>query len=853
MKKWPVLKHYDQKHLRRIALPLGGIGTGTVSLGGRGNLQDWAIMNSPAIGYTPNMMDGMRDVGPFFALYTEADEVKRVTALEGVLDSEVFEASHGSRAVNHGLPRFRECSFSAAYPLGQVHLRDAELPVEVTLQAFNPLIPADADNSGIPMAILTYVVTNITDKPISTAVCGTIINCIGSDGREYERDWDNKVLYTGAMDNRNEFRTGEKAGVQGISMSSDGVSPDSAAWGTMALATGADEEVTYRTAWVERTWGGSLLDFWDDFLEDGTISERQAGAPFNRMGSLAVRKPIAPGESVEFTFYLTWHFPNRMTWVPLAADIRKGISNNAANIIGNYYTTQYADAWDVVEKRVADIPALEEETLAFVNTFCNSDLPLEIKEAALFNLSTLRTQTCFLTPDGKFYGWEGIHDFQGSCSGSCTHVWNYEQATAFLFGDLAMSMREVEFLFATDAAGHMNFRVELPLSENKTKRSFAAADGQMGCIMKMYRDWQLSGDTERLRSMWPAVKRSLEFCWVEGGWDADKDGVMEGCQHNTMDVEYYGPNPQMQGWYLGALRAAEEMALALGDSDFANLCRDLFTRGSKWMDEHLFNGDYYEHIIQVPDKIHENLTSNMGAKDLKDPILQLGAGCLIDQLVGQYMAHITGLGYLHNPEYVRKTLQSVMQYNFKQDFHNHFNAMRSYVLNDESALLMASYPKGRRPEEPFPYFTEVMTGFEHTAAAHMLYEGQTEPAMQVITAIRERYDGFKRNPFDEAECGHHYARAMASWAEVLAVTGFRYSAVTQELFLAARAGSFFWSNGYAWGSYELAEQGECWKLNIKVLFGELKVQAVYLDDDSSWKDNETVIEKGNTLELEISK
>ena len=89
----------------------------------------------------------------------------------------------------------------------------------------------------------------------------------------------------------------------------------------------------------------------------------------------------------------------------------------------------------------------------------------------------------------------------------------------------------------------------------------------------MYRDWQLSGDDELLKAHWPRVKRALEFAWIPGGWDADQDGVMEGAQHNTMDVEYFGPSPQMQFWYLGALRATEEMARSLGEDAFADQCR----------------------------------------------------------------------------------------------------------------------------------------------------------------------------------------------------------------------------------------------------------------------------------------
>src|SRR6185312_5413234 len=164
--------------------------------------------------------------------------------------------------------------------------------------------------------------------------------------------------------------------------------------------------------------------------------------------------------------------------------------------------------------------------------------------------------------------------------------------------------------------------------------------GQMGCLMKLHRDWKLSGDNEFLTRLWPMAKRSLEFCWIPDGWDADEDGLMEGCQHNTMDVEYYGPNPQMGGWYLGALRASHEMAMAVGDREFAQKCRRLFESGSKKMDASLFNGDYYEHKVLPPKTVPPSFLrhSEMGAKDLANPELQLGPGCLIDQLVGQYMA-----------------------------------------------------------------------------------------------------------------------------------------------------------------------------------------------------------------------
>ena len=137
------------------------------------------------------------------------------------------------------------------------------------------------------------------------------------------------------------------------------------------------------------------------------------------------------------------------------------------------------------------------------------------------------------------------------------------------------------------------------------------------------------------------------------------------------------------------------------------------------------------------------------------------------------MAHVCHLGYLADPRNIRTTLQSIMKYNYKPSLADHFNCMRTFALGDEAALLMASYPDGQ-PANPFPYFSEVMTGFEYTAAIGMLYERHIDNGLRCIASIRERYDGLKRNPYDEAECGHHYGRAMISWAEVLALTGFHF-------------------------------------------------------------------------------
>ena len=794
---WPVLKHYDGDHLEKIALPLGGIGTGTVSLGGRGELRDWEIMNVPGKG---NSTVTTGNDAPFFAIFTKGKAEAKARLLAGPLYPHEYLHYEGRPVNHHGLPRFDEASFDAAYPFGQVNLSDPAMPVKVRIKGFNPLIPGDSEASGLPLAVLSYEVTNTTDADLEVAVCGAIRNFIGKDGQDFSLDWKGDRIPTGAKNNRNEYR--ESGQIRGIYFRTDGVDPKDKAWGNFCLSTDSEETVTYRTFTTDNSWSNSMLNFWDDFSDDGLISNPEGtirhsvGKDQDPMGALSVKSVLKPGETRCFNFFLTWNFPNRKAW--------------SSEVVGNYYSTLYPDSWKSALEFIPRVGELERRTLSFVNTFLSSSLPEVVKEAALFNLNVLRSQTVFRIEDGHMLGWEGVMDRYGSCAGSCTHVWNYEVATPFLFADLARTMRDVEFRYAMNPDGAMDFRVNLPLG-SKPDSNQIAADGQMGCIMKLYREWQLSGDNEFLKEYWPACKSALGFAWKEKGWDGNCDGVMEGSQHNTMDVNYFGPNPQMGFWYMGALRAAEEMAKAMKDKEFAKKCHKIFEAGSAWMDANLFNGEYYR--ITDP----ETFDFLPEGSD-KTPPFQLGKGCLVDQLVGQYMAHICGLGYLGDKDHIRKTMESVMKYNFISDVSGNFNNMRSYVMGHEACLLMASWPKGRL-EVPFPYFPEAMTGFEYCAATGMLYEGMEEEALKCIGAIRERFDGARRNPFDEPECGHHYARSMASWSAVIALSGFHYSGISRSLEITAKPGKWFWSNGSAWGTVTVSDG----KAVIKVSEGNLEI------------------------------
>lgn len=358
---WPILKVYDRDHIEKIVLPLGGIGTGTVGLGGRGNLCDWEIMNRPAKGFTPW---AEQQAGPFFAIFVSPQGGRPVSrALEGPLPLWTYESSQGGTAVNHGLPRFHDAVFAAAYPLGQIYFSDPGVPVEVRLEAFNPLVPGDAEASGIPVAVLRYVILNKTTYPVHAAVCGTLPNFIGMDGANVGQDWKNEAQVRGAKKNKNEFRS--SAGLRGLFMTSSGVDPKDAAWGTIVLATTAPQG-TNRTSWLAAGWGRPVLDFWDDFSADGRLEERAPSGADMPFGSLTGEVNVPAGGSAGVTFLLTWHFPNRRTWTP---------KNTPEDLIGNYYTTRWQDAWQAAEAFMPQMDALETKTVDFVRAFASSTLP----------------------------------------------------------------------------------------------------------------------------------------------------------------------------------------------------------------------------------------------------------------------------------------------------------------------------------------------------------------------------------------------------------------------------------------------------------------------------------------------
>jgi uncharacterized protein (DUF608 family) len=796
---------FSGDQLSQISFPLGGIGAGCIGLGGRGQLRDWEIFNRPDKGYAPAYA--------FPAIRVDRGTRKPFAA---VLEARIRPPYQGAFGLGTrsapGLQRLESATFTGAFPVARIDFSDRKLPVRVALDAFTPFIPHDADRSGLPAAILRYTVRNPRPAPVTVSIAYSVENpLLTVDVSRYQPD-----------PRLNEPRTSE--GVAGVLMRNPSMSEDNPLWGslTLCVAGAGDGEVSMLRGWPRARWWTSALHFWDDFSTDGALGP-DAAEP-GPVAAVCLRRTIEPRGTGTFTFLIAWHFPNRTPdrcgWASSPGE--------GGSVIGNHYCTRFADSWEAAQYVAAHLADLERDTRLFVNALSDSTLPAAVKDAASANLSTLASQTCFRTADGEFHGFEGCADTSGCCEGNCTHVWNYETATAHLFPQFARSLRRAAFGYSMDDDGGMRFRQRLP--DGNTRFETAAADGQMGQIMKVYHDWQLSGDRAWLEELWPRVKRAIAFAWIPNGWDADRDGVLEGAQHNTYDIEFYGPNPLCGIYYLGALRAVEEMAAAIGDTEMGATVRRLFESGRAWIDANLFNGEYYVQQVrgQARSSIPQALLNTMGSDNTEQPEYQMGTGCLVDQLVGQYQADVCGLGPLVDPAHARATLESILRYNYKRELAVHQAVQRTFALNDEAALVIADYARGERPAVPFPYYAEVMTGFEYTAAAQMIFAGLVREGVECITNIRQRYDGERRNPWDEAECGSHYARAMASWSAVLALSGFRYRGSDAHVSMLPRLpmSGFrsFWSTATGWGTFSYG--AATLPLTLRVLAGTLPCRLI---------------------------
>ena len=466
-----------------------------------------------------------------------------------------------------------------------------------------------------------------------------------------------------------------------------------------------------------------------------------------------------------------------------------------------WYSTKFQSVHEVAKFWKENYALLRLRSEKFRDAFYDTTLPPEVIEAVAANLTILKSPTVLRQHDGRLWVYEGCGDGGGCCPGSCTHVWNYAQAIPHLFPELERGLRQTEYFEGMDTTGRQAFRVNLPLAPGGGQ--FDASDGQLGGIIKVYREWRIVGNTDWLRLYWQRVQLALNYAIEK--YDPRHTGLLEEVHHNTYDIDYYGPDGHCGSFYLAALRAAVEMGKTLGDEgENVKLYEKLLEAGAARMEKELFNGEYFIQIVQK-----EGLKRNFGTLNPNDqsvggyreiarivneqgPKYQYGTGCLSDGVLGFWMAETAGFRVDEvAQDRVKSHLLSVYKYNMRENLSEHSNPQRpTYAMGTDGGLLLCSWPRGEKPMIPFVYSDEVWTGIEYQVASHLMMFGCVDEGLDIVRTLRKRHDGVRRNPFNEYECGHWYARALASYGLLQGLTGVRYDAVTKTLYVDSKVGDF---------------------------------------------------------------
>lgn len=773
---------YRGAELDKIGMPVGGLCAGQLYLGGDGRLWHWDLFN------VPQSKDFADYTGPHYA-----QPLKPASPLDQGFALRVIA---GGKTQIRLLDRrgFQDIAFRGQYPIGFVEYRDQDLPVTVALEAFSPFIPLNVDDSTLPATVLRFTVKNTSPQTAEVDVVGWLENavCLGS-------------AKPGMGTRRN--RVVREQGLTLLDCTAE-TAQKQEDYGSLGLTLLGAPEQTFALASVPLDGTPAPVLF----APEREKAAQEATKPFGERlcGALGRTWKLKPGEQAEAVFVVTWYFPalpkGRFAKLVDAKDLRRS------------YSRRFDSAAAVAHYVGGKFDTLARQTRLWNQTWYDATLPHWFLDRTFLTLACLATATGYHFSDGRFYAFEGTY----CCDGTCTHVWQYAQALARLFPTLERDTRErVDYGIAFHAdSGAMDYRAEY--------HRIVAHDGQAGTILRAYREHQTAPDSAYLQRLWPKIKKSIEYLMRQ---DADRDGILEGEQYNTLDASWYGQIAWISSLYLACVRAGAAMAREVGDEAFATLCDTICESGGKRMAERLFNGEYF---IQIVDPKHATA-------------INTNDGCHIDQVFGQSWAFQVGLPRVLPVAQTRSALEALWKYNFTPDigpYRQEFKIIpggRWYAMPGEGGVLMCTWPKGgaekAKGKDSNPvfigYFNECMSGFEYQVAAHMLWEGLVEQGLAITRMIHDRYHAARRNPWNEVECSDHYARAMAGYGVFLAACGFEYHGPRGHLGFAPRLtpenfrAPFTAAEG--WGTFSQQREGPTQRATVDVRWGRLRLRSLALE------------------------
>ena len=788
-----------KNELRYIGMPVGGICCGCVYVGGDGRLWLWDIFNQNPLGAVTRTLP----------IALESFNLKEIDNVHGSL---YLQPLNGKSPLQQGfslsikrngttfIKRLREDDwdeviFEATYPVATIRYISHHLPLEVSVKAFSPFIPGNADDSGLPATIQAVTLKNTGEEDVLIEVAGWL---------------ENKLLLNS-----------EKGG--GDFLRVNGIAGANTFKGVALQCTTADEEL--RKAPDMGNMYFTCIQKDARYIEDVNTGADESAYKIRDLIEPTEKAPVAgviisrhlePGAAAELDFIISWHLP------AVSFDRSENPRTKKMTVQGadtRYYVNRFPDARFVAGYIVQHYQSLKGETLRWKQTWYDSTLPWWFMERTFMNISALATTTTHRFRSGRYYAWEGV----GCCHGSCTHVYQYAHAVSRIFPELERDTRErVDLGMAYNPeTGMIGFRGE------KTGPSI---DGQAGTVLRFYREHQMSPDYGFLRKNWSKIRKAVIFVMEQ---DKNGDGMEDTPMQNTLDARWHGEISWVVGLCIAGVKAGQAMAEEMNDTAFAELCRNYAEKGSRNMEAHLYNGEYF---IHRPDPA-------VGKKEIGS-----FNTCHIDQVYGQSWAWQVNLGRILDKEKTMSALRALWKYNYMPDVGPYIkihNGGRFYAVAGEGGMVMNTNPSNE--ENPYgnakawqvAYFSECMSGFEHAVASHMMAEGMTQEALVLTRSVHDRYHAYKRNPFNEIECSDHYGRAMASYGTFISACGFTYHgpkghigfapALTPENFRAP------FTTAEGWGTYSQQRNDHSFSAQLKMAYGELTIKKFTVELDSGHK------------------
>lgn len=776
----------SKNELQYIGMPVGGIFTGTVYLGGDGRLWLWDIFNENQTGIDPKTIDWDLNlhVGKKVRPQDGSAYVQPAKNIHPLEQGFAFKIVKQGKTIIKKMEAadWDEILFEATYPMAKIHYLDHTLGLAISADVFSPFIPLDENNSGLPCTIYSFSIKNNSKENVSVSILGWL---------------ENKVTIKSSKPEDSRINTCQKYSNSKILSSSikenkvadQKKQPD---YGTLAI--GSLDKTSFGNTSFSLPITESSFTIQQEQLVEKKIAD---GSLINSVCSTHL---IQSGQHAVANFTIAWHFSNLY--------LNPVIKDN-----GRFYNTKYKNAGEVIQYVHSNFKKLASQTKAWKDTWYDSTLPWWFLERTFLNISTLATTTAHRFESGRFYAWEGV----GCCEGTCMHVWQYAQAMGRIFPGIERDTRErIDLGMSLMPDGMIWYRGEVV----KT----AAIDGQAGTILRFLREHKMSPDKKFLQKNWSKIK--LATTWVINQ-DKNKDGMEDTPIENTLDAVWDGEIAWLVGLCIAAVKAGEVMAKEMGDDAFAAQCAAYVANGTKNMEQQLFNGEYF---IHQPDAIKGR--EKLGSYNT----------CHIDQVYGQSWAHQVGLGRVIDKAKTISALKALWKYNFTPDVGPYIKERRGwrpYALAGEGGMVMNTNPTneekpyGKNETWQLGYFHECMSGFEHQVAAHMMAEGMVEESLVLTRMIHDRYHAQKRNPFNEIECSDHYARAMASYGTFISACGFDYDGPNGHMRFAPKLNpqkcKVPFTAAAGWGAYEQTSNQNLFTAALKVNYGSVSLNSFSFD------------------------